>query len=426
MPRKIVAHFQRLSGLLLLLLMCEVLMGRHLVGGDATYRYIGPVGPPEDSLFRYEISINVYRDCIPNPPFPTNTPFDRFIRVGFFDGETNEQVDILTINLVDSAFVDLSVNDPCTPPPTGICYVSTTYRSFITLRANPNGYVFSWGRCCRNETIKNLFDPGNLGMVLTGFIPDPIMRNSSAVFREPLPTYICVNDRFEFDHSATDADGDSLAYLLTRPRTTGSRANPQPPPSPPPFANVIWQPPYSLNNPMDGNPGLSIDPVTGLMEVKPDALGQYVFSVTVREYRDGAIISEVSRDIQVNVIGCAINFPPEVERPTGVEVRGDTLLFRQGETGCFDIGATDVNGPGVGIDQLTFSAKGPAITAGASFLTTTGTSPLASTLCWTPPCENVLPLSFVVFEVEDDNDCPGPNLTLDTMWVKVLPAEAPP
>ncbi|MEO1449342.1 MAG: hypothetical protein AAFV07_07410, partial [Bacteroidota bacterium] len=54
------------------------LQASHLVGGDFTYRCLG-----KDNTGRniYNISLNVYRDCRPSPQWPTNTPFDREVRV---------------------------------------------------------------------------------------------------------------------------------------------------------------------------------------------------------------------------------------------------------------------------------------------------------------------------------------------------------
>ena len=43
--------------------------------------------------------------------------------------------------------------------------------------------------------------------------------NSMPVNDNQLPTFICADEDFFFDHSATDPDGDSLVYRLSRPYT---------------------------------------------------------------------------------------------------------------------------------------------------------------------------------------------------------------
>ena len=61
------------------------------------------------------------------------------------------------------------------------------------------------------------------------------------------------------DHSATDADGDSIVYELRTPYN-GSYSIPVPsPPNPPPYNQINWLPPYSLNNMLGGNDLIAID-----------------------------------------------------------------------------------------------------------------------------------------------------------------------
>ena len=407
------------------------LSGRHLVGGDLTYRCLGINA---QGLYDYEISINLYRDCVPNNQFATNTPFDNNIVLYFFSAADNSVVGQVLISRGDSVLLPLTVADTCVPPPTGLCYLTTTYRTRVLVPANPAGYYISWGRCCRNETIVNINSPGGTGMAITGFIPNTALCNNSPTFNNLLPAFICVNDDFEFDHSATDTDGDSLVYLLTAPFGAGSQNDFVPIPTPPPYGQVSFRAPFTTNNPMGGNPALALNPQTGLLTVRPTQLGQYVFSISVLEYRNGTLISEVKRDIQVNVIDCPINFPPRVERPTGNQVNGDTLSFFQGEENCFNFRFTDNNGAGLPNDLLRVNTSGAILGGGTlppPFGTFPGgnnlTPPYASQLCWAPPCDyDASGITPILMRVEDTNDCPGPNVTFDTMYVRVLPGKASP
>ena len=136
-------------------------------------------------------------------------------------------------------------------------------------------------------------------------IPNTNLCNNSPTFKRNIPTFICVNGKFEFDMSATDNENDSLVYELTVPYSGFPPNTPVTLPLPP----VRWAQGYGLNNFMNGDPALSIDRHTGQLTVRPRQLGQYVFSVSVFEYRNGQLLTEIKRDLQVNVTACPINFP---------------------------------------------------------------------------------------------------------------------
>ncbi|MDX1907914.1 MAG: hypothetical protein SF053_12845, partial [Bacteroidia bacterium] len=399
---------------------------RHLVGGDMTYRCLGVDAQGQS---RYEITLKVYRDCREQSPGQPNTPFDREVSIAVFNNATLQQTLEFKTRLTDSTILSLRGSDPCVPPPPGLCYAEGVYRDTITLAPSVRGYTLEWGRCCRNETIRNIFQPGSAGVVFTASIPNTTLCNNSPAFKNALPTYICVNDLFTFDHSATDADGDSLVYRITTPFTAGSPLDPFPLPMPPPYPQVTWLGGYGTTNYMDGNPDITLDPISGNMEVRPTQLGQYVFSVSVYEYRNGTLLSEIKRDLQINVIECPINYPPQVSLPSGPDVRGDTLVFYQGELACFDLSILDINGPGVKVDSIQFSVTGEVFSApyNASLtLTTDLLSPEIARICWNPGC-NPLPIQYsqIYISMTDNNDCPGPNQAFDTLILQVLPPPTP-
>jgi len=163
----------------------------------------------------------------------------------------------------------------------------------ITLRNITDSYYIVYQRCCRNETITNLVNPGDIGSTyFTQITPEAQeLCNNSAVFKEFPPTIICANFELEFDHSAIDEDGDSLVYFFTTPilgggpdlspegnsLCTGASPNPS---CPPPFDNVRYNRGYSSRTPL-GNPNISlppeeaqavtIDSVTGMITLPCDA-----------------------------------------------------------------------------------------------------------------------------------------------------------
>ena len=101
----------------------------------------------------------------------------------------------------------------------------------------------------------NLNNPDDAGATFTTQIPgtnlteDP---NSSPVFNSLPPVALCAGFDFFFDHSATDLDGDSLAYTFCSPLFGGSPNAPAPnPPNGPPYTPVNWAPGYSATVPLD-------------------------------------------------------------------------------------------------------------------------------------------------------------------------------
>lgn len=424
-------RFSQLWLFILIMGMTIPLSARHLVGGDLTYRCLG-----QNALgfYRYEILLDLYRDCLPNDQFITNTPFDKNIVLGIFNASSNSLEQQVVVSLIDSSFLPLTVADSCVDPPTGLCYVTTTYRTEVALPPSSSGYYISWGRCCRNETILNIQNPNGTGIAFAANIPNTSLCNSSPRFNNSLPAFICVNDFFEFDHSALDLDGDSLVYKLTTPYTAGDQMDFIPFPTPPPYSEINWQVPFNTFSPMVGNPGMALNFQTGELTVRPTQLGQFVFSISVFEYRNGVLLSEVKRDIQVNVIDCPINFPPAVLRPANDQVVADTLYFFQGEENCFDFRFVDNNGAGLAEDLINVTVSGDILGGGVlppPFATFPGgedlNSPYETRLCWTPSCDFTgTGTSPLYIQVVDNNDCPGPNITYDTVYVKVLPGQASP
>ncbi|MBI4946961.1 MAG: SprB repeat-containing protein, partial [Bacteroidetes bacterium] len=130
--------------------------------------------------------------------------------------------------------------------------------------------------------------------------------NSNPAFNQFPPLFLCNGIPFTFDHSATDADGDSLVYSFYTPYNGENNAGPLDPT----FSNntaiftpVVWQPSYSATNPLGGG-SVTLNSSTGLLSGTPTALGQFVVGIKVKEYRNGVVISETLRDCQFNVINC--------------------------------------------------------------------------------------------------------------------------
>ena len=271
----------------------------HLVGGSMTYEHIS------DST--YLITLTMYRDC--SPANTNNANFDQQVNIGIF--ELDSLYTTLQIQNRVITNVPAISNNPCIQVPSSICIEKAVYQDFVILPPSVFGYTITHHRCCRTPSVVNIVNSqGNLsGSTYTTTIPPlPFHINSSAEFQALPPLVVCVGYDFTFNHIAADPDGDSLSYALVDPLDMNFDGNtPAPPPFAPPYPPVVWKNGYSTSYQVDGNPGFTIDPITGQITGKPTQIGQYAFSVAVREYKNGILVNEVVRDFRLDVQFCQSN-----------------------------------------------------------------------------------------------------------------------
>ncbi len=300
-------RFQKLAIYLLLLVPLGA-KATHIVGGEMNYRCLGN--------HVYEIKLTIFRDCYNGEPW-----FDAPAAIGVFSNKTNDLVKTIYIPL-DSMLndtLDPVLNNPCLAVPPNVCVHTTTYTTIDSLPFIDGGYHLAYQRCCRNRTITNLILPDSVGATYSIILDSIALTtcNSSPVFNNWPPLYLCVNEPFEIDQSAVDPDGDSLVYRLCDPLTGATPSDPMPqPPNNPPYSPVPWFLTYDVNNQIGGPPYMAIDPNTGLLFGVPHIIGQFVIGICVEEYRNGVFIGSKRRDYQVNIGQCAVTtasfFAPKI------------------------------------------------------------------------------------------------------------------
>ncbi len=284
------------------MLVAKLADATHIVGGEIYYDNLGGNN--------YKIHMKVYRDCINGVP-----PFDDPAFFTIFNA-SGGVVTTLNVSLTSSITVPPTNNSPCAPAANGVaCVEEAIYETTINLPPLIGGYYIVYQRCCRNGTILNLINPGNVGATYWEHIPGPevVTVNSSPRFNFRPPIYICANNPIAFDHSAIDPDGDSLVYSLCTPFDGLNTLCPVIDPAnvncpaantPPPYISVPFVAPYSSSYPLASSPAININPVTGFLNGSPNILGQWVVGVCVSEYRQGVLIGTHHRDFQFNVINC--------------------------------------------------------------------------------------------------------------------------
>ncbi len=313
------------------LIFCAfALQGAHIVGGDVYYTFRN--FNADSSRVTYLIEVNMYRD-----KFSDGAPFDANARFGIFrqelDGSWTYVDDLLR---PPGPVSDVPrTDDPCVDEPDDIGVEETRYSFEYTFDVINTAYMIAYQRCCRNNSISNIFDPGDTGAVFSVEISGESMQlgNSSPRFNQFPPIFICANKAFNFDHSASDQDGDLIRYSFCAPLAAGgvfdaqSGGNlgccdcvrPNPFTCAPPFDDTVFRPPFTSLQPLGGSPTVSINSVTGTISGEPNLQGQFVVGVCVEEYRNNVLIGRVRRDFQFNVVECT----PQVIASFDYEVIND-------------------------------------------------------------------------------------------------------
>jgi len=311
-------HFTPMTALRsLVLLLCIHLFpqsswARHIIGGEITYECLGAVSPGVNT---YRFTMKIYRDCLGG-----GAPFDDPANIAIYKGTYTANTLFETFEIFFPEITSLSANPPeCITNIPNVCVEQAIYvfeRELPVLKTE--SYFIVYQRCCRNQTINNIIDPGSIGATYMVELSPAAQAvcNNSPVYNNFPPIIICNNFPIQFDHSATDVDGDLLLYSFCSPWAGGGPVLTSPglygcdgaipiPPCAPPFDNVPFTvPTYTPDNPMGGSPQITINGVTGLITGTPTKIGQFVVGVCVEEYRNGVLLSTVKREFQFNVTDC--------------------------------------------------------------------------------------------------------------------------
>ncbi|MBL7965058.1 MAG: gliding motility-associated C-terminal domain-containing protein [Flavobacteriales bacterium] len=305
----------------------------HILGGEMYYDHLGGA--------QYQVTLKLYRDC--GPANTNGTGFDPTADIGVFTS-TGAYLFSQTFSFPGAVSVPLQLNNPCLIAPPVICVEQASYTGVLNLPSGTGGYILAYQRCCRVPTILNLTTPNAMGLTCTMRVPDPnaVGNNSSPRFTLMPPTAICANYAFTFDQSATDPDGDVLVYELCDPLHGGTQINPLPlPPDPPPYMPVTWAGGYSATNQMTASPGFGINAATGQLTVTPTLIGSFAVAYRVKEYRGGVLLSEVIRDLRIDVVPCQLPVVSAIA-PQQTLCTGTTVTFQNqsvnGQTWLWDFG----------------------------------------------------------------------------------------
>ncbi len=329
--------FKKLLCITIVVLASAHLAGRlqaaHIVGGDVTYSFVRFNGDTTRVVFLVEFTM--YRDR-----FTGGADFDSPARFGVYLRNLANGWDYVqtveNINFVDREVIPIP-DDPCVEEPSNVGVDKATYRFEVNLPIEDRDYMIAYQRCCRNNSIGNIIDPGTTGAAFTVQISPTAQKtgNNSPVFNQFPPIIICANSPLEFDHSAVDAEGDLLRYKFCAPLASGGTdgsggpgsgdpdactgVTPNPLNCRPPYDVVTFKPPFNASMPLGGDPLISINTFTGLITGTPQFNGQYVVGVCVEEFRDGELIGTLRRDFQFNVVTCEPEVFAQIEADAQID-----------------------------------------------------------------------------------------------------------
>lgn len=289
----------------------------HIVGGELSYQHLGGSS--------YYLTIKLYKDCNPGTQnFPNDLEVEAFTGFGLDTIGTLPADDFFVLPRLGRDTLAPHV-DTCAFNP-GVCVEEAIYGAIVSLPPIAGGYHLFYQTYARNGSLLNIIDPLQAGESFYAYVPDNALylTNSSPVFSNSPPVFVCQGYDLDLDFSATDSDGDSLVYSFYRPYTGRSWDHPDhydpllyyptidlggTPPDNIDFVEVNYVFGFSADNPLNAIGGVPLTiSSTGIINGIPEAVGQYVVGVMVEEYRDGTKIGEIVRDFQFNVLDCP---PPQ-------------------------------------------------------------------------------------------------------------------
>lgn len=279
----------------------------HQVGGYLEYRCLPTANLIENT---FEVTFRFYVDNVG----AGNRPGDS-IPITVFD-INNIQVDYFYLsNLIGITNFPDDVNNPCVVSSPARLVNEYLYRDTVNLLKG-RSHKLVYQRCCKNSILTNLVGPSDLyGNTFSADIPSLAACNSTPIFNSRPPIVVCSGFDINLDMSAVDPDGDSLVYSLCAPfdfnqsqlplNSAGQRIPNPDTANAPPYLSILFQSPQSATNPIPSNPQITINSSTGILTGVPNASGAFLLGFCVEEYRNGVLINNFRRDIQISTANCS-------------------------------------------------------------------------------------------------------------------------
>jgi len=311
------------------------------------------------------------------------------------------------------------------------------------------GWIFTYQDFSRDNNITNLQNPSSYGITLASKmfeIPNSAggcVDNSPQFLQEPY-FVSCVGDFYEYNTNPVDVDLDSITVSFGHPVDWYQNATYNPPVDP---INIPYEPGFSPNSPTPDasmNPGnipANLDLSSGNLTFLSNNAGNFAIKLVTRSYRQGVLIAEVEREMQLVVQNCVgVNNAPTVNGPFAGSFE---TTVDAGDLVTFNIASTDVELLQDGSPQdniltatgLEFGPN-PTIAGGCAIApcaTIDNNPPITSpqgvstNFNWQTDCAHLVnPFGVVASEVPyhfvfkfQDNFCPIPKVRYATVTINV-------
>lgn len=374
---------------LVFLLVWQNSFASHVMGGEIRYKNLGGNS--------YQFELIFYRDCNGADVNPVSEQLKVW---------NHPSLNSITVNFISRQDISPTCSPVTGSPGPLLCGSGSNggnglgavekvlYRSgSITLTGTPpaNGWIFTYENFSRSNTVSNLLNPANYGITLSAKIYKLDTPDDSPVFFQDPHFVSCAGTPYTFNGNAIDPNLDSLVFSFGIPydNIQGATYNPPVDPIPVPFevgfSATNPTPNQSLN---PANIPSSLNPISGELSFTSVNIGNYVVKIVVKSYRQGILISEVEREMQLMVLPCSSgNNAPFIAAPFPGNSFETTV--NAGDLVNFTLNATDTDLLQDGSAQtMTMSGSGPMY--GTNFTSSTG--------CLIAPCATLnttLPLSGV-------------------------------
>ena len=278
-----------------------------LTAAQIGYKYEGYNSTSK--LYRYNITVKLYKDCAAFIPFPDS------VKISVTDaGDSPWFYRINRIRPDGSGTVSADLFDSCSIGERDACYNYAFYSFTAWLPALEYGIKLAyqgWGAPDRASAISNISHPATAGALafIPGYLRDTSApRNSSPnFFRNEAPVF-CANSPMSYNVSARDAEGDSIEYFFSPALNKN-------------LGIVGYKEPFHGIQPLGKN--VTIDRRTGIISGRAPEAGNYLVTVSAREYRNGKQLTTSQKEFLFKITNCTIaraETPPDIMSCAGYTV----------------------------------------------------------------------------------------------------------
>lgn len=323
---------------------------------SASFTYASHLGGYTLSLINIKDSVNAPTDnyrLLLRMYYTSSFPPSQTVSFKLYSNNGNILVQTVNISLTNTSFNNHPASN-CLPYDSSTIWRIITYQSLPIDLSSLNdslGYYFSYNEdCCANGTVN--YDQNTTQFLMRLEIP-PIGNislyryNSSPIFSIPPRINYCLGVPTTQNWSATDADGDRIAYSFMQ-METGPEVKPF---SLANFASTS----YNTNNSILGPLPVSIDPDFGYLSFCPGFIGGHYVYIKAEEFRGIKKIGEVVRAVYIYVNGNCVSTTDlnpiiSVNSNSNISLKKDTVFI--GSSKAYDLLIKD---NGVVYDSLSLS-----------------------------------------------------------------------